>query len=120
MSLDGIVTRAIVHELEKCRGARISKIYQPGDHDLLLHLRTREGNAKLLLSANPTYPRVHFTERSFMNPQEAPMFCMLMRKHCEGGIIEDISQVGMERIIHLTVASATSSGTYPPKKSSSS
>ncbi|HWO55213.1 MAG TPA: NFACT RNA binding domain-containing protein [Paenibacillus cookii] len=116
MSLDGIVTRAIVHELEKCRGARISKIYQPGDHDLLLHLRTREGNAKLLLSANPTYPRVHFTERSFMNPQEAPMFCMLMRKHCEGGIIEDISQVGMERIIHLTVRQRDELGDVSTKK----
>ncbi|MDR9852802.1 NFACT RNA binding domain-containing protein [Paenibacillus sp. VCA1] len=116
MSLDGIVTRAIVHELEKCRGARISKISQPGDHDLLLHLRTREGNAKLLLSANPTYPRVHFTDRSFMNPQEAPMFCMLMRKHCEGGIIEDVAQVGMERIIHLTVRQRDELGDVSTKK----
>ncbi|MBB3127457.1 putative ribosome quality control (RQC) complex YloA/Tae2 family protein [Paenibacillus rhizosphaerae] len=103
MALDGIVTRALVHELQSLQGARISKIYQPNDHDLLFHLRTRAGNAKLLLSANPTYPRVHFTERSFLNPQEAPMFCMLLRKHCEGGIIEDIRQVGMERIIHITV-----------------
>ncbi|BFH61573.1 Rqc2 family fibronectin-binding protein [Paenibacillus azoreducens] len=116
MALDGIVTRAIVHELEACRGARISKIYQPNDHDLLLHLRTREGNAKLLLSVNPTYPRVHFTERSFLNPQEAPMFCMLMRKHCEGGIIEEISQVGMERIIHLAVRQRDELGDVSTKK----
>ncbi|MDR0271056.1 NFACT RNA binding domain-containing protein [Paenibacillus sp.] len=116
MALDGIVTKAIVHELEACRGARISKIYQPSDHDLLLHLRSREGNVKLLLSVNPTYPRVHFTERSYMNPQEAPMFCMLMRKHCEGGIIEEISQVGMERIIHLTVRQRDELGDVSTKK----
>ncbi|MEC0371875.1 Rqc2 family fibronectin-binding protein [Paenibacillus chibensis] len=116
MALDGIVTRAIVHELEACRGARISKIYQPSDHDILFHLRTRDGNTKLLLSANPTYPRVHYTDRTFVNPQEAPMFCMLMRKHCEGGIIEEISQVGMERIIHLTVRQRDELGDVSTKK----
>lgn len=103
MALDGIVTRAIVHELEACRGARISKIYQPNERDIVLHIRTQNGNAKILLSANPTYPRVHLTEESFLNPSEAPMFCMLMRKHCESGIIEEIKQVGMERIIHIRV-----------------
>ncbi|ANS75006.1 hypothetical protein AWM70_10655 [Paenibacillus yonginensis] len=101
MALDGIVTRAIVQELQACIGARINKIHQPSDNDIVMHLRTRNGNQRLLLSANPTYPRVHFTEASFMNPQEAPMFCMLLRKHCEGGVIEQVSQVGMERIIHL-------------------
>lgn len=103
MALDGIVTRAIVHELEACKGARISKIYQPNERDIVLHIRTQSGNAKILLSANPTYPRVHLTEESFVNPSEAPMFCMLMRKHCESGIIEEITQVGMERIIHIRV-----------------
>ncbi|WP_054958370.1 Rqc2 family fibronectin-binding protein [Paenibacillus dakarensis] len=103
MALDGIVTRAIVHELEACKGARINKIYQPNERDIVLHIRTQNGNAKLLLSANPTYPRVHLTDESFVNPAEAPMFCMLMRKHCESGVIEEITQVGMERIIHIRV-----------------
>lgn len=116
MALDGIVTRAITHELQACRGARISKIYQPNDRDIVLHLRTQKGNAKLLLSANPTYPRVHLTEESFLNPTEAPMFCMLMRKHCESGIIEDISQVGMERIIHIGIRQRDELGDISSKK----
>ncbi|MFI2857608.1 NFACT family protein [Paenibacillus sp. JSM ZJ436] len=103
MALDGIVTRAIVQELQGCIGARINKIYQPGERDIVLHLRTQRGNAKLLLSANPTYPRVHLTQETFVNPVEAPMFCMLMRKHCESGTIEEISQIGMERIIHIKI-----------------
>lgn len=85
MALDGIVTRAIVHELQSFIGARIGKIYQPNNHDLIFNLRGAGGGGKLLLSANPTYPRVHFTERNSINPSEAPMFCMLMRKHCEEG-----------------------------------
>ncbi|KAA9004049.1 fibronectin/fibrinogen-binding protein [Paenibacillus spiritus] len=102
MALDGIVTRAIVSELQACTGQRISKIYQPSDHDLVFTLRGA-GGGRLLLSANPTYPRVHFTERQGINPSEAPMFCMLMRKHCEGGVIESVEQIGLERIIHMRI-----------------
>lgn len=103
MALDGIVTRALAHELQQTIGARIHKIYQPTEHDIVLHIRTAGRNRKLLLSANPTYPRVHFTEESFTNPPEPPMFCMLMRKHCESGIIEQVEQVGSERILHFRV-----------------
>lgn len=116
MALDGIVTRAIVHELQSCRGARINKIYQPNDRDIVFHLRTQQGNAKLLLSANPTYPRVHLTQETFLNPAEAPMFCMILRKHCESGIIEDIQQVGMERIIHITIRQRDELGDVSSKK----
>lgn len=103
MALDGIVTHAIAAELSRCTGGRINKIYQPTEHDLVLQIRAQGENFKLLLSANPTYPRVHFTEQQFLNPQEAPMFCMLMRKHCESGIIESVEQIAFERIIQIKV-----------------
>jgi len=116
MSLDGIVTRALVDELQQTVGARILKLYQPTEHDLILHIRTGGKNRKLLLSANPTYPRIHFTEHSYMNPPEPPMFCMLMRKHCEGGVIEKIEQIGRERIVHITVRSRDELGDESLKK----
>lgn len=103
MALDGIVTRALVHDLQRCVGARIHKIHQPTEHDLVLSVRGGGASGKLLLSANPTYPRVHFTTGSYVNPLEAPMFCMLLRKHCESGVIEAVRQVGNERIIHVDV-----------------
>ncbi|CAH1207209.1 Rqc2 RqcH [Paenibacillus plantiphilus] len=103
MALDGIVTRAIVHELQACVGTRIHKIHQPTNHDLVLQIRGNGKQGKLLLSANPTYPRVHWTERSFQNPLEAPMFCMLLRKYCEGGLIEAVRQIDNERIIHIDI-----------------
>ncbi|ASA21038.1 Rqc2 family fibronectin-binding protein [Paenibacillus donghaensis] len=114
MALDGIVTRAIVHELQAFTGARIGKIYQPSTHDLIFILRGF-GGGKLLLSANPTYPRLHLTERSSLNPSDAPMFCMLLRKHCEGGTIESITQVGMERIIHISIKSRDELGDLSAK-----
>ncbi|MEK5236761.1 NFACT RNA binding domain-containing protein [Paenibacillus sp. FSL L8-0470] len=116
MALDGIVTRAIVHELGPFIGARVGKIYQPNAHDLIFILRGTGGGGKLLLSANPTYPRLHLTDRNTVNPAEAPMFCMLMRKHCEGGTIESITQVGMERIIHINIKTRDELGDVSAKK----
>lgn len=103
MALDGIVIRAVVHELQQCVGGRINKIHQPTNNDIVMQLRAQGANHKLLLSANPTYPRVHLTQQQFVNPLEAPMFCMLLRKHCENGVIETVEQVGMERIIRMTI-----------------
>lgn len=103
MALDGLLLQALTHELQACVGGRINKIYQPSDRDLVLQIRSRGQNFKLLLSANPTYPRVHLTEEQFLNPTDAPMFCMLMRKHCESGTIQAIKQVGAERILRIHV-----------------
>ncbi|OXM17460.1 Rqc2 family fibronectin-binding protein [Paenibacillus herberti] len=103
MALDGFVTRAAVHELQQLVGSRIHKIHQPTKRDLVLQTRGSGGGCRLLLSANPTYPRVHLTELSYQNPMEPPMFCMLLRKYCEGGQIEAIRQIGMERIIHIEI-----------------
>jgi len=103
MALDGFVLRALTVELQTLTGGKITKIHQPNEYDIVLTIRSRAGNVRLLLSANPTYPRLHVTEQTFVNPLEAPMFCMLLRKHCENGIIRDIRQVGAERVMHLDI-----------------
>ncbi|NOU76287.1 DUF814 domain-containing protein [Paenibacillus sp. LMG 31458] len=103
MALDGLVLHAIVHELQACVGGRINKIHQPTENDVIMHIRAQGKNVKLLLSANPTYPRVQITEQSSLNPMDAPMFCMLLRKHCESGVIEAVEQIGMERVIRLQI-----------------
>ncbi|NOU95229.1 DUF814 domain-containing protein [Paenibacillus sp. LMG 31456] len=103
MSFDGLVVHSLVQELQACVGGRINKVHMPSGNDIVLQLRAQGSNVKLLLSANPTYPRVHVTEQTFTNPMEAPMFCMLLRKHCDGGVIESITQPGLERVIRLQI-----------------
>lgn len=103
MSIDGIMIRALSEELKSLEGGRINKIHQPTADEIVMQIRAGGSSCKLLLSANPTYPRVHLTERQYQNPQEAPMFCMLLRKYCEGGIIESLQQTGAERILHMDV-----------------
>lgn len=111
MAFDGMMVYAITNELrDELEKGRISKVYQPYERDLIFHIRAKGQKKVLLLSANPTYPRIHLTEESFENPLEAPQFCMLLRKHLEGGIIQSIRQVGMERMIHVEIKSKNELG----------
>src|SRR5690606_9485412 len=93
MTFDGIFTRQIVKELQQLlESGRISKIYQPYKNELIFQVRAGGKNHKLLLSAHPSYARIHVTNELYENPNEPPMFCMLLRKHLEGSIIESIRQ----------------------------
>src|SRR5699024_7553301 len=51
------------------------------------------------MSIHPTYARMHLTEDTYQNPKEPPMFCMVLRKHLSGAILEEVKQIGMERIV---------------------
>ncbi|WP_025026521.1 Rqc2 family fibronectin-binding protein [Caldalkalibacillus mannanilyticus] len=111
MAFDGMMTYAITAELaSELAGGKITKIYQPYERELIFHIRSNGKNHKLLLSVNPTYPRIHLTQMSYENPAEAPMFCMLLRKHLEGGIIEKIEQQQMDRMIYFDVRSRNELG----------
>ncbi|MFX3624596.1 MAG: NFACT family protein [Ectobacillus sp.] len=111
MAFDGLFTRAVTKEIrEALESGRISKIYQPSKYEILLHIRAKGKNHKLLLSAHPTYARMHLTAQSYDSPSLPPMFCMLLRKHLEGGIIEKIEQIDLERIVHITVKSRNEIG----------
>ena len=103
MPLDAITLHALSEELKTAEGARIDRVQQPEKDKILLALRTREGNRRLLISASASGARVHFTAESFENPAEPPMFCMLLRKHLIGARIRQIEQPDWERmlLIHL-------------------
>lgn len=117
MSYDGLVTRAVVKELNQAlAGGRITKIYQPGEFELLLVIRSQGKNHKCLLSAHPAYPRVQLTRSSYENPKEPPMFCRLVRKHLDGGIIESVDQIGLERIAHLHLRAKNELGDFVSRK----
>lgn len=104
MSFDGLFTRATTNELSSLlKGGRINKIHQPYKNEIILAVRANGINHKLLLSAHPSYARVQITNEQYDNPNEPPMFCMLLRKHLEGFIIEDIKQAGLDRMIIFEV-----------------
>ena len=102
MSFDGLVLRAVTIDLqEKLCGARIDKIYQPTKHEIILTLRQTGATYKLLLSSLAQEARVHLVSQTAPNPPEPPLFCMVLRKHLEGGKILSFSQPNLERILEI-------------------
>ena len=107
MALDGLVIHSLVDELyTKLVGGKIDKVHQPEDDEIVLYIRNNKENYKLVLSCSSSNPRVYIAnDYKKENPKKAPMLCMLFRKYIQSGNIVDISQVGFERIIKISVDS---------------
>ena len=104
MALDGIVISNIKHELNKTiAGGRLYKIAQPESDELLLTIKTQNGQYRLIISANASLPLIYLTQENKPSPMTAPNFCMLLRKHLNNGRIVQISQPGLERILDIEV-----------------
>ena len=104
MAFDGITVACMAHELHKnLSGGRISKIAQPETDELLLTIKSQEGNFRLLLSASASLPLVYLTQTNKPSPLTAPNFCMLLRKHISGGRIIAVTQPSMERILRFEI-----------------
>lgn len=104
MAFDGITVAALTKELKEtiCDG-RIAKIAQPESDELLLTIKTKEGQRRLSISASASLPLIYLTNDNKPSPMTAPNFCMLLRKHIGNGRIVDVSQPGLERIIQLRI-----------------
>ena len=115
MPLDGLTLGFIARELNGAlAGARIERVNQPEKDMLLLLLRSSGRNYKLLLSASPSFARAHLTEGQFVNPLNAPMFCMLMRKHLTGGKLIQIRQLNGDRILLMEIEAQDELGVPHP------
>ena len=117
MPLDAICLSALTAELrEKLEGAKIDKVQQPERDMLILSLRGRSGNFRLLLAAGAGNARVHITGESMENPAEPPMFCMLLRKHLVGARIASLEQPDHERMLALELDTRDEMGDLSLKK----
>ena len=106
MRFDNLYLYAMINELAILNiGARIEKIHQPTQHEVIINLRTANGNKKLLLSIHPETFRIHWSERSFENPKQPKAFCVVLRKYLEGGKLLKIEQLHQDRIVKITVES---------------
>ena len=93
MPMDGLTLGFLARELkDTLRDGRIEKVTQPEKDMVILQVRTLKGTVRLLMSASPDTARIHLTGESFVNPADAPMFCMLMRKHIGGARILSVRQ----------------------------
>ena len=99
MPLDAVCLSALMDEIApELEGAHIDKVQQPAKDLLLLSLYSRRGSRRLLISAGVGMARLHFTSERFENPEQPPMFCMLLRKHLVGARIDRLWQPENERM----------------------
>ena len=104
MAFDGIVTKAIVAELQKeILGSKIDKIYEPDKNTIILGLYSPGKHSSLNICIDAHNCRINLTTHSRINPQVAPNFCMLLRKHLIGGRISKISMLGLERLVQIEI-----------------
>ncbi|MBN7772107.1 Rqc2 family fibronectin-binding protein [Clostridium aminobutyricum] len=117
MAFDGIAVYAIAQELNnKLAGGKVEKVYQPESEELIFHIHSREGNFKLFLSCNSSSARIHLITESIPNPPAPLAFCMLLRKHLQGGRITAIEQKECERIIEIPFETVNELGFSVNKK----
>lgn len=104
MAFDGITTRILVNEFNKTLiGSRVEKIYVPTRNELWLLLHTPDRKSvKLLISVDANNCRFHLSNESRNNPEQAPQFCMILRKYLAGGRLTKVTQVGLDRIVKFS------------------
>ena len=112
--LDTIFLSELLREM-RLTGSRINKINQPERDELFFTLYGPTGTHRLLISANASAPRLQYTDAPRENPQQAPMFCMFLRKYLTGALISDVSQPGGDRIAELTLDCTDEFG-YPSRR----
>lgn len=102
MPLDAVCLRAVVSELDDLlSGGKVDKVQQPEKDEIIISFRTKQNSCKLLISAGTGDARLHLSTATFENPQQPPMFCMLLRKHLVGAVLTRISQIPGERAAEL-------------------
>nr|MBP6492507.1 NFACT family protein [Clostridia bacterium] len=117
MSFDGMVTGAVAHQLSSLlTGGKIEKIYQPEADEIILNIHSGRDNHKLYISSNSSHARIHLIKETTSNPMNPMGFCMLLRKHLQGGRITAIQQMDSERIVEISVDTINEMGFSVNKK----
>ena len=102
MAFDAGMLACTLHEICSVgQGGRIERVLQPERDEIVLQMRTTLGGKRLLINAGSNNPRIGFTELQKENPQQPPMFCMLLRKHLSGAKLCAARQLGFERACEL-------------------
>lgn len=110
MAIDGLLLQQLYKQINQTLPAKILKIQQISDSELLFSLRTNKGNKKLLISTHSVYNRINYTNESYTTMEIPNNFVMLLRKQIDGGIIKSMEQIGLDRILHMVIEARNEMG----------
>jgi len=111
MAFDGIAVCAAARELDdRLRMGKIEKIYQPEKDELVFHIHTPAANYRLYASSDSSHPGLYIIDKNLPNPLSPGNFCMLLRKHIQGGRIAALYQKDSERMIEMDLETSDELG----------
>lgn len=99
MPKDALTIYRSACELDMLVGGRIDKVTMPNADTVILLFHTSTGNHRLLLSCNPSLPRVHITALQYKNPETASGTLMYFRKRLTGAVLLSVEKYKSERMI---------------------
>lgn len=103
MPLDAIAVSCLKTEFNRLlSGGKVEKIYQPERDEIAVVIKTRADRFRLVISADSSNPCAYISDASKQNPLSAPLFCMLLRKHLSGGVLESVTGTPYERVMDFT------------------
>lgn len=98
MAFDAGMLYAVLNEIRtECLGLRVEKIHQPTKDEIIFLMRGK----RLSVNIGSVCPRIGLTALQKDNPQQPPMFCMLLRKHLSGAVLDEITQCNFDRVVRL-------------------
>lgn len=104
MAFDACMMRCVLWEFtNQFPEAKIEKVLQPQNDEIALVVHYGKSSRRLVFNVGPNAPRLQLSDIAKENPQQAPMFCMLLRKHLLGAKIIGVAQPGFDRIADFTI-----------------
>ena len=112
MAYDAGMLSAVISEINAVchNGARVDKVLMPTKDEVVLLVHADRETKRLSLNASSHSPRLTFTSVAKENPLTPPMFCMLLRKHLQGAVLQGAEQIGFERVARLRFATRDEMG----------
>ena len=84
MPQDLITLKRVANELNSTiTGAKVNKVLQPNAFEIDIALY-QKSVFRLILNTHAKFARVSLSNAEKKNPEVAPNFCMLLRKHLRG------------------------------------
>ena len=102
MAFDSGMVAAVAYDLNRqLSGGKIEKIFFPEKDEINIVIRSLGKSRRLLITTGSNCPRVCITSAVKENPSTPPMFCMLLRKHLQGGRLTEVRQIGFDRVLEF-------------------
>ncbi|MGL5977709.1 MAG: NFACT family protein, partial [Erysipelotrichaceae bacterium] len=103
MAFDGLFLHASIAEIQAFLPAKINKIQGVSDTDTLFQLRGQRSSKTLMISAHSQHNRIHFSNKRYTTFETPSNFIMVLRKFLDGGTMEGVEQLGLDRAMKFTI-----------------